>query len=118
MDNEQLEKLSHACVVIGSCLAESAKSVAELAAFLEDNLSDQLDDVDYYHAQDSIDTLIQAIEKIREVECLADYADDIADIDMEEIPRPPKRIGPVNKANYTYNRPQRRARSSCRIIKR
>ena len=63
--------------------------------------------------------LQRAIEKMQEAyESLADYADDIADIDKEEIPRPPKRIGPVNKANYTYNRPQRRARSSCRITKR
>lgn len=65
-----------------------------------------------------LEELLQAIARMQEAyENLADYADDIADIDKEEIPRPPKRIGPVNKANYTYNRPQRRARSSCHIKK-
>lgn len=67
---------------------------------------------------DELEELLQAIERMNETECLADYAEDIADIDKEEIPRPPKRIGPVNKVNYTYNRPQRRARSSCYIKKK
>ena len=65
MDNEQLEALSHACVVIGRCLAESAESVAKMAAFLEMNIPDQADDVEDCY-DDRIDALIQAMEKIRE----------------------------------------------------
>lgn len=49
---------------------------------------------------------------------LAEMAEDLPPITKKKIPRPPKSIGPVNKANYTANRPPRNARSSCRIIKR
>lgn len=66
-----------------------------------------------------MEAILKAIERMEEAyDLLADYGADPADIDKEEIPRPPKRIEPVNKANYTYNRPQRRARSSCHTIKR
>lgn len=34
-------------------------------------------------------------------------------IPKRELPRPPRYLGPVNKANYTANRPHRRARSNC-----
>ena len=48
---------------------------------------------------------------------LAEFAEDLVAIPTPQK-RPPKRIGPVNKANYTANRPPRVARSSCRTIKR
>ena len=49
----------------------------------------------------------------------ADLAEEPADIPPpRKIPRPPKHTGPVNRSNYTANRPPRVARSSCRTIKR
>ena len=36
----------------------------------------------------------------------------------KKIPRPPKCTGPVNRSNYTANRPPRVARSSCRTGRR
>lgn len=38
--------------------------------------------------------------------------------ESKETHRPPKYLGPVTKTNYSYNRPPRRARSSCYIRKR
>ena len=47
---------------------------------------------------------------------LAALAVDPVDIaPTRKLPRPPKSMAPVNKANYTANRPARRARSSCYI---
>lgn len=52
-------------------------------------------------------------------EDLAALAVEPEDIPLpKKTPRPAKYIGPVNKANYTENRPTRRARSSCRVMNR
>lgn len=54
-----------------------------------------------------------------EFEDLAELAEEPADIPPpRKLPRPPKKTKPVNKANYTANRPPRVARSRCRTIRR
>ena len=53
-------------------------------------------------------------EKLQE---LAEFVEDMPPIIQKKIPHPPKYIGPINKANYTANKPPRRARSNCRIFK-
>lgn len=68
---------------------------------------------------DSFAELLAAMEEVRE-RCLLDelaaFAEDPADLELpRKTPRPPKRLGPVNKANHTTNKPPRRARSSCYI---
>lgn len=55
-------------------------------------------------------------EEMKTMYDLADMVEEPADIEIpRKIPRPPKRLTPVNKANYAANRPPKRARSSCYI---
>ena len=71
--------------------------------------------------QTALDCIVDAMEKLAAV--LQAVADAFADVDWELVkmalytrkksPRPPKRLGPVNKANYAANRPRRVARSNC-----
>lgn len=74
--------------------------------------------------QDPYEAMMRALKEIggnidsEIMQELAKTAEDLPPITQKKIPRPPKSIGPVNKANYTANRPLRNARSSCRIIKR
>ena len=48
---------------------------------------------------------------------LAEMVEDMPPIIHKKMPRPPKSLASANKANYAANRPPRRARSNCRIIK-
>lgn len=118
MNEEQMEALGRACMIIGESLSRAFDEIAAAIALFADNITDIVDDVMVYYEVDSVDEFQRAIERIKESANLADYAEEIADIDREEIPRPPKKIGPVNKVNYTYNRPQRRARSNCHSVRR
>ncbi len=64
--------------------------------------------------------IARATEIIKDASAyFAEIAEEMADIPPpRKLPRPPKRTGPVNKANYTANRPPRVARSTCRKIRR
>jgi len=112
VNDEQMEQLRQACVIVG-------ESIAKAVAIVALNLSDMMDYVADHHEIDSIDALRYAIERMNAADDMGDLADDLDDIiPAPKLPRPPKRIGPVNKANYTHNKPQRRARSNCRSVRR
>ena len=74
--------------------------------------------------QDPYEAMMRALKEIggnidsEAMQELAKMVEDLPPITKKKIPRPPKSIGPVNKANYTANRPPRNARSNCRIIRR
>ena len=114
MNEEQYEELRRACVIIGECCTKAVKAVAAEMAIVSANLSDIVDDVMDHYDVDNRDEFLQAIERMIASADMGDLAEDLDDITpTEKLPRPPKRIGPVNKSNYSHNRPQRRARSSC-----
>lgn len=54
-----------------------------------------------------ISSMKEAFEKLLE------EISDLPYTPKRKLPRPPRYLGPVNKANYTANRPMRRARSNC-----
>lgn len=62
--------------------------------------------------RDPFAELLQAMEQSLQAE-LAELAEDMPPLPPPKIPRPPKYLGPVNKANHTASKPPRRARSSC-----
>lgn len=113
MNRDKLEELTRCAIIIGEHMAAVAKAAAKAIANHGDYPSDTADEMADYFGVNSMDELLQAIECIKEQCSMADYADDVAEIDQPEKPRPPKKIGPVNKANYVHNRPQRIARSCC-----
>lgn len=57
---------------------------------------------------DALDDMVEAFEKMLSME-----EKEPAPFDDEQLPRPPRRLGPINKTNYTARNPPRRARSSC-----
>ena len=119
MNDEQREALGRACVILGESISRAFEAATAIIALFAENITDIVDDVvDHYGVNDK-DELLQLLEKTKE-QYLADFADDLSEIApiKPKLPRPPKRIRSVNKVNYTYNRPQRRARSNCHVIKR
>ena len=64
---------------------------------------------------DIVDALFSMTENLPDLETLQNMLDYTYQevIPKRELPRPPRYLGPVNKANYTANRPMRRARSNC-----
>ena len=119
MNEEQWEELTRACVIVGEHMAKAAEAAARVCAMVAANLSDMMEDVCDHYEVDSMAELLQAIERIKASADMGDLADDLDEIiPVKKLPRPPKRIGPVNKVNYTHNRPQRLARSCCRINRR
>lgn len=118
INEAQWEELHRACVIIGECMARAAEEFTKAMTLVAANVSEAMDSVMDHYEVDSIDELRQMLEKSKE-QLMAELAEDPADIiPVKKLPRPPKKIMPANKANYTANRPQRRARSSCYIIKR
>ena len=71
--------------------------------------------------QTAYDCMVETMEKL--AAALQIVADAFAEFDWgqlkeaiytrKKLPRPPKRLGPVNKANYAASRPRRVARSNC-----
>ncbi len=118
MDETQMEELKRALVVIGENIAAAVDGIK--AAI------DALQVADFFggceSVEDAQDRFAALLRDFSEAEAtgylsaLADEADPIPP--TKKPPRPPKRTGLVNKANYTANRPPRVARSSCRTIKR
>lgn len=115
MDNEQYEEFLQNCIIVGECLARAAEAAARAMIIAQGYIADIVADMcDIYYVVDPREELQQAIERIKAMADMDDLADDLDDIiPTKKLPRPPKRLGPVNKANYSHNRPQRRARSSC-----
>lgn len=123
MTEQPLQELAKACVIIGGAVCESLAAAREMldsltaafAAVEAKAMGIQTDDLQE-DERDPIEELLRDIEEKRTMYDLADMAEEPADIEIpKKAPRPPKRLGPVNKANYTANRPPRRARSSCYI---
>lgn len=119
MNDEQMEELARACVIIGENLSRAFEAFAAAISLFADNITDIVDDVADHYGCNDMQELLQLLEKTKE-QYIDDFADDLSVITpiKTKLPRPPKRIGPVNKANYIANRPPRVARSSCRTIKR
>lgn len=123
MTDQQIEKLKSACVIIGEGLYRAVEALGYAAdAFVREaeakalgiDLGRTLDD----EKDDSYAELARHFDEIRAMQELTDYAEEAELIPPpKKIPRPAKYIGPVNKANYTANRPPRRARSNCGAIK-
>lgn len=119
MDDLQIEELKRACVVIG----EAIDRVAETIRVVIDGMVATAMEVAEAHKQeddyrDPFEALKRAIDDMDATDWLSQIAIEPVDIPPpKKIPRPPKRLGPVNKVNYAANRPPRRARSNCRSIK-
>ena len=71
--------------------------------------------------QTAVAELLRALDEVAAmdfqaaIEELQRQVEDAPTLPPHKIPKPPKRLGPVNKANYAANRPPKRARSSCYI---
>lgn len=128
MSDLKIEELKRACVVIGEGLQRVAEEFRALADAYEiasaaEALGVNLSRVWKECERDAIEALARvmnesggdiAMEALQE---LAEMVEDMPPIIHKKILRPPKRLGPVNKANYAANRPLRMARSNCRNIK-
>lgn len=128
-----LEELNRALVIIGDSFQQVAKAAASAAraiaaATMEaiSYTSAQEKEMELYRElqagadiQDPFAELQQAAEKVAAqdfLDALAELAELALDMPPylhQKPPRPPKYLGPVNKANHTASRPPRRARSSC-----
>lgn len=117
---DSLEKIGRVCLIVGdefTRLSDALKAVSDAmeakAAGIEPGTETRGDD-----KHNPIADLQKRLEEMYALYAMGEFADlaeEPADIPPpRKIPRPPKRTGPVNKANYTANRPPRVARSSCR----
>lgn len=119
MSDLQIEELKRACVAI----CEAIDRATEMIRVVIDGMVAAAMEVAEAHKQEDdyrnlLEDLNRVIDNMDATDWLAQIANDPVDIPPpKKIPRPPKRLGPVNKANYAANRPPRRARSNCRIIK-
>lgn len=119
MEKQKIEAIARIVVIVGEAAAQAARQLREAMAVVEAaTLMEAFRQVVYADENsDPFAELLQAVEDIRKrclLDELADLVEDPADHEApKKIPRPPKRTGPVNKANHTISRPPRRARSSC-----
>lgn len=120
MDNPKIEAIARSVVIVGEAAAQATRRLREaLVAFEEAALREAIAEIEEDEKLDPFAALLQAMEETRE-RCLLDelaaFAEDPASLETpRKVPRPPKRLGPVNKANFTASRPPKRARSSCYI---
>lgn len=118
MEKQKIEAIARSVVIVGEAAAQAARRLREaLVAFEEATIREAICRIEEDENRDPFAELLQVMEEIRE-RCLLDelaaFAEDPADIETpRKVPRPPKRLGPVNKANFTASRPPKRARSSC-----
>lgn len=129
MDDRLTERLASACVIIGEGLQSAAEALRSVAAAFETAQVAKALDVDLGRVwkdgeRDAMEALRRAMNEMggdidkEMLQELAEMAEDMPPIIHKKMPRPPKYLGPVNKTNYTANRPPRQARSSCRSAKR
>ena len=120
MDDPKIEAIARSVVIVGEAAAQATRRLREaLVEFEEATIREAICRIEEDESRDPFAELLQAMEEIRE-RCLLDelaaFGEDPADLEIpRKVPRPPKRLGPVNKANFTANRPPKRARSSCYI---
>lgn len=120
MDDPKIEAIARSVVIVGEAAAQATRRLREdLVAFEEAALREAIAEIEEDEKLDPFAALLQAMEEIRErclLDELATFAEDPASLETpRKVPRPPKRLGPVNKANFTASRPPKRARSSCYI---
>ena len=123
MDEQVTKKLRIVAIIESVEFAKLCEAVkAVIAAFAEK--ATDLGTVGCQCVEDLRDPFADLLRAMRDVaaggidmELLQELADMPTPI-RKKLPRPPKRTGPVNKANYTANRPPRVARSTCRKIRR
>lgn len=129
MTDSQMERLKDACIIIGESLQGAAEALRSIAAAFETAQIAKAMDVDLGSIwkdgeQDAMNALMRKMNEIgggidtEMLQELAEMVEDMPPIVHKKMPRPPKRLGPINKANYSANRPARRARSNCRTVKR
>lgn len=125
MDDQQLERLTNACIVFGEGIT---KAVESMRALLDAMLLEKYNGTfgitkDEKDPDDPMSALARALLEMSgsiDSELLQEFAElteDMPPFISKKIPRPPKSLRPTNKPNYTANRPTRRARSNCRIIR-
>lgn len=129
-DSELLEALYAVCDRIAAALrsvaaaavkvAQSFSACLTAAALGVDLKEKMMVDVERDQMAEIMERLADLNEQWAKSEfSMAELGCDPVDTPMtQKAPRPPKCLGPVNKANYTANRPPRVARSSCRTSKR
>lgn len=125
MDGKQMEWISTACIIVGdeftrlsyavkafndALVADAAGVEPEAEKWVEDKCN-------------PVAALRRLHEEMYAKHAMGEFAemaeDPVAILPLpKKLPRPPKCTGPVNKANYTANRPQRMARSNCKNMKR
>lgn len=119
MDETQMEELKRALAVIAENVAAAVDGIkAAIDALQVADIFGGCESLE--DAQDSFAALLRGFSEAEVTDYLSTLVEEVASIPppTKKPPRPPKRTGPVNKANYTANRPPRVARSSCRTIKR
>lgn len=128
-----LDELNRALIIIGDSAQQVAKAAASAARAIAAATMEAISyttakekEMELYRElqagadiQDPFAELRQAADKVAAqdflaaMEELAELALDMPPYFHKKTPRPPKCLGPINKANHTANRPPRRARSSC-----
>lgn len=124
MDEQSMEKLGIVCIIVGdefTRLSDALKAFNDAlvakAVGVEPEAEKWVDDK--CDPIEELRRLLGDMDKENAMAEFAELAEEPADIPPpRKIPRPPKHTGPVNRSNYTANRPPRVARSSCRTIKR
>ena len=117
MDTPRLETIARNLVKLAESLAGPTKQLREAAEAIEEAaIKAAILQIEEDEKVDPMAELLRAMREIQEQLLMEELAVDPADLEVpRKMPRPPKRLGPVNKANYTASRPPRRARSSCYI---
>jgi hypothetical protein len=115
MDKPRMEAVARALVIVGESAALAARQLREaLMAYEEAVIREAVGQIEEDEKLDPFARLLQAMEDIRKQVLMEELAVDPADLEPpRKVLRPPKRIGPINKVNYTASRPPKRARSSC-----
>lgn len=117
MDKQRIDAIANALVIVSETAAFAARKFGEaMAAFTEATLREAIFQIEEDENCDPFATLREAMREIEKQALIGELAEDPADLELpRKTPRPPKRLGPVNKANFTASRPPKRARSSCCI---
>lgn len=120
MEDQQMEKLQNACIIICMACESAQEAISKAMAALSACFSDIY--IQYEQLQENLAAACMQEFSTLDEKAIQDFMAEIAQAYQEtpppkKKPRPPKYVGPVNKANYCYNRPPRRARSSCYIRK-
>ena len=115
MNKQRIEDVASAVVMIGDAVAYANRKFGEaMAAFAAATFREAITKIEEDEKLDPFAALLEAAREIDKQILTEELAEEPADLELpRKTPRPPKRLGPVNKANHTASRPPKRARSSC-----